>query len=244
MSDCRIYYGHYKFRLFRLHRVLRTLPIDTGIELAGQPNDATLKRSDHEPYPLVGRNSACWQFSTHCCIKIQQIHSSLVDFAAAQLQRIVSHIHNLLSPLASMCEMADIYNNQFNKGERMELEEADDCFYLDPTMPLLEVAVTRPMRYKNDDDGSPPFPTQERSPLTIFFIALNMAILSLLLISTLLFQVPFMICQALPNQNASAAPLQHRAGYLTVTAASIYYETYGSGPLLLFISGANGDANI
>ncbi|KAF2032459.1 alpha/beta-hydrolase, partial [Setomelanomma holmii] len=31
---------------------------------------------------------------------------------------------------------------------------------------------------------------------------------------------------------------------LTVTAASLYYETYGSGPLLLFISGANGDADI
>lgn len=33
-------------------------------------------------------------------------------------------------------------------------------------------------------------------------------------------------------------------GYLDVNGASLYYETYGTGPLLLFISGANGDADI
>ncbi|KAH7061976.1 Alpha/Beta hydrolase protein [Paraphoma chrysanthemicola] len=71
-----------------------------------------------------------------------------------------------------------------------------------------------------------------------------MAILSLLLVSSLLFQVPFMTCQALPNHNVSATPPKEQTGYLTVPAASIYYETYGSGPLLLFISGANGDADI
>ncbi|KAF2682986.1 alpha/beta-hydrolase [Lentithecium fluviatile CBS 122367] len=33
-------------------------------------------------------------------------------------------------------------------------------------------------------------------------------------------------------------------GYLIVPGASLYYETYGAGPLLLFVSGANGDADI
>ncbi|KAJ4289689.1 hypothetical protein N0V90_011018 [Kalmusia sp. IMI 367209] len=33
-------------------------------------------------------------------------------------------------------------------------------------------------------------------------------------------------------------------GSLSVKGASLYYETYGTGPLLLFISGANGDAEI
>jgi pimeloyl-ACP methyl ester carboxylesterase len=33
-------------------------------------------------------------------------------------------------------------------------------------------------------------------------------------------------------------------GYLNVPGASLYYETMGSGPLLLLISGANGDADI
>jgi pimeloyl-ACP methyl ester carboxylesterase len=72
-----------------------------------------------------------------------------------------------------------------------------------------------------------------------------MAILSLLIISTLLSQVPSMACQSLPNTNISTTlPPKQTTGYLTVTAASIYYETYGSGPLLLFISGANGDTDI
>ncbi|KAF2106462.1 Alpha/Beta hydrolase protein [Lophiotrema nucula] len=33
-------------------------------------------------------------------------------------------------------------------------------------------------------------------------------------------------------------------GYLSVPGANLYYETIGSGPLLLFISGGNGDADI
>lgn len=32
--------------------------------------------------------------------------------------------------------------------------------------------------------------------------------------------------------------------YLEVPGASLYYETVGNGPLLLTISGANGDAEV
>jgi len=70
-----------------------------------------------------------------------------------------------------------------------------------------------------------------------------MAILSWLSVSLLFSSV---LAQA-PSLNLSPAALarsKQTTGYLTAPGASLYYETYGSGPLLLFISGANGDADI
>ena len=46
-----------------------------------------------------------------------------------------------------------------------------------------------------------------------------------------------------PNHEALETP-EFASGNLPVPHATLHYETIGTGPLLLFISGANGDANI
>ncbi|KAF2249939.1 alpha/beta-hydrolase [Trematosphaeria pertusa] len=61
---------------------------------------------------------------------------------------------------------------------------------------------------------------------------------SRLLAFSLLAITPFHFPPALAQSSVQTT------GYLTVPSASLYYETYGTGPLLLFISGANGDADI
>lgn len=50
------------------------------------------------------------------------------------------------------------------------------------------------------------------------------------------------ICHALDISTSAAA--KQTTGFVTAPGASLYYETYGTGPLLVFISGANGDADI
>jgi pimeloyl-ACP methyl ester carboxylesterase len=58
------------------------------------------------------------------------------------------------------------------------------------------------------------------------------------------FQLHYTAGQSLNMSSDALARSVQTTGYLTVPGASLYYETYGTGPLLLFISGANGDADI
>jgi len=51
-------------------------------------------------------------------------------------------------------------------------------------------------------------------------------------------------CMTQAQANNKTPPPLTALGYLPVPGASLYYETYGAGPLLLFISGANGNADI
>lgn len=96
--------------------------------------------------------------------------------------------------------------------------------------------------YKKETKTYPKIPIYHHTRLIILYIALNMAILSWLCLSFLLsFQV---FSQSLNLSSEALARSKQTTGYLIAPGASLYYETYGSGPLLVFISGANGDADL
>lgn len=95
--------------------------------------------------------------------------------------------------------------------------------------------------YKETDSLYSKIPTYHHTPLTITLTAINMVNLLFLCISY--FLLPLASSQVMNLSTEAIARSRQTTGYLAIPGASLYYETYGLGPLFLFISGANGDAN-